>query len=201
VSEHGAPAAAADTWAFESPRCRARLIDARDLALYRALHTDPKIMAHIGEVMSIDAVDALFARVLRLNGERPIRARYWCLSDAESGVAIGIHSLLVSTVDSDSAELGMMLLPEWQGRGFGRDARAAILDRLFFGQWPIRPRMAIVSNAFDNLRARALNSALGFEPVETSTSDKSVLSIDGDRWRAARDPNRDGSGPIATILE
>ena len=65
-------------WCFDTPRLHGRLVDERDRDVYRALYTDPAMMAHIGPALARDAADALHAKVCGWNRETPMRARSWC---------------------------------------------------------------------------------------------------------------------------
>ena len=67
-------------WCFDTPRLHGRLVDERDRDVYRALYTDPAMMAHIGPALARDAADALHAKVCGWNRETPMRARYWRMS-------------------------------------------------------------------------------------------------------------------------
>lgn len=151
-------------WGFETPRVRARLIDARDRALYRALYTDSRMMAHIGPVLDAAAADAVFEKACGYNRESPMRARYWRLADRASDAAIGMQSIVRSGADPGVVELGLMLLPAWQGRRLGVEISDALLQALFGDRWGVGAIAATARHAPGNARVGRLGASLHFEP-------------------------------------
>ena len=117
----------AGDWTFSTRRLRARLVDERDRALYRALYSDPGVMAHVGTTLDPDAVDALFAKVCRANAKTSAMARYWRVDAAGADDPIGQVSMIRDADDPRCADLGVMLLPHWQNRGVGLSALAGLV--------------------------------------------------------------------------
>jgi RimJ/RimL family protein N-acetyltransferase len=151
-------------WRFETPRVRARLIDARDRALYRALYTDPRMMAHIGPVLDATAAEVVFEKTCGYNRESPMRARYWRLADRDSDEAIGMQSIVRSGIEPDVVELGLMLLPAWQGRRLGVEITDALLQGLFGDRWGVDAVAATARHAPGNARVGYLGASLRFAP-------------------------------------
>lgn len=151
-------------WRFETPRVHARLIDARDRALYRALYTDPRIMTHIGPALDTAAADAVFEKACGYNRESPMRARYWRLADRASDEAIGMQSIVRSGTEPGVVELGLMLLPAWQGRRLGVEITDALLEGLFGDRWSVDAMAATARHAPGNARVGRLGASLRFEP-------------------------------------
>lgn len=150
-------------WRFETPRVRARLVDARDRALYRALYADPAVMAHIGPVLDAAAADAVFGKACAYNQESPMRARYWCLMDRASDAAIGMQSILCPAAEPGVVELGLMLLPAWQGRRLGHEITDAVLEALFEARWGVRAVAVTARHAPTNARVGRLGRSLDFD--------------------------------------
>lgn len=173
-------------WAFGMPRLRARLMDERDRDLYRALYTDPAMMTHIGQPLSVAEADAMFAKVLRWNREVPMRARYWRVERREDGDAVGMQSILRAETAPDVVELGLMILPGHQGRRYGHEITAAVLDRLFDPAWALGTATVVARHLPANVRIERLGVALRFE--ETATADGSARGIRLTRaaWEAFR---------------
>lgn len=91
-------------------------MDASDAGLYRALYTDPRVMAEIGPPLTPEAADAAFARVVRHNGLDVPGHRAWTIEDRETDERLGLVAL-VREGDGTTAELGIMLVPAaWTGR-------------------------------------------------------------------------------------
>lgn len=156
--------------AFATARVVGRLIDPEDRALYRALYTAPAVMAHIGPARTPAEADALFAQALAHRQDPAERARYWRIAERSSEVAVGIVALVRSDRTPTEGELGVMLLPEAQGRGLGRSAIAGVIEGVVAGRWR-RPFEALVyRHARANTAAGRIPAALGFACLGDSTS-------------------------------
>lgn len=181
-------AAGADIdWRFETPRIRTRLIDGRDRDLYRNLYTDPSVMAHIGAAMSDAEADVVFEKVLGYNAEWPMRARYWRLSEIASGGPVGLLSNLRAARDPGLIELGIMLLPSWQGQGVGLEVTVKIVDLLMNNDWGLDTEAVIARHASANVRVGRLGAALEFESVERSVPSSAEWRMSKQQWLARHD--------------
>ncbi len=174
-------------WRFETPRIRARLIDSRDRDLYRSLYTDPAVMAHIGSAMSDAEADVVFENVHGYNAEWPMRARYWRLSEIASGDQAGLLSNLRAPRDPGLIELGIMLLPSWQGQRIGLEVTVKIVDLLMNNEWGLDTEAVIACHASANIRVGRLGAALDFEAVERSVPNSAQWRMSKQQWLARRD--------------
>jgi RimJ/RimL family protein N-acetyltransferase len=168
-------------WNFSTPRVRARLVDRSDRELYRALYTDPKVMALIGKPYSVEEADELFEKVLAWNGEWPMRSRYWRTADL-SGKCIGILSMTRQKNDPGKIELGQMILPDRQSKGFGMELAVWLVDLLMNGRWEIGGGDLVANNASDNFRVNRIGERLGFESLG-----KTSLAAQNEVWLLTRD--------------
>jgi RimJ/RimL family protein N-acetyltransferase len=116
--------------AFDTARLAVRPLDGRDEALYCRLYTDPAVMRLIAPPMADAAARRSFGTALRLNGEGAWAQR-WILVDRASGTDIGLLGLIPHPDAPAAVEVGVMLLPGWEGRGVAAEAIAAAADRLF----------------------------------------------------------------------
>lgn len=163
---------------LETPNLHLRpLIDA-DRALYCRLYTDEKVMAHVGSPLSSDAAQRAFARVLRQIAAVPARSRYWIVHVRATGDAVGLMALVPDVDDADSAEVGVLLLPEAQGRGYATEAIAALADRVFANS---RLQRLWTRHASGHAAAVGLMHRLGFV-ADSSEAAASALS----RWQLLR---------------
>lgn len=97
-----------------TPRLRLRLLDLRDVALYRALYTCPRVMANIAAPLAPAEADRAFAAAVRHNGRDRPGHRTWAVQDRADGTPVGIGALARS---GQRAEVGLMLVPAaWDGR-------------------------------------------------------------------------------------
>jgi len=172
-------------WDYAARRVGARLVDARDRALYRALYSDAGVMAHVGAALAPAAVDALFAKVCAANARTPAMARYWRVDDARGGGPIGQVSMLRDAADPRCADLGVMLLPQWQNRGVGLSALAGLVDALLSDRWPLALETLTARHAAANPNAGRLTGALGFV-VASADAAQVLWRLDRRDWPQAR---------------
>ena len=176
---------AAVDWGYAARHVGARLVDDRDRALYRSLYSDAAVMAHVGAALAPEAADALFAKVCAANAATPAMARYWRVDDARGGGPIGQVSMLRDAADPRCADLGVMLLPQWQNRGVGLSALAGLVDALLSDRWPLHLEVLTARHAAANPNAGRLTGALGF--VVASADEAEVLwRLDRRDWPQAR---------------
>jgi RimJ/RimL family protein N-acetyltransferase len=116
--------------AFDTARLTVRPLDGRDGALYCRLYTDPDVMRLIGPPMAADAAARSFVTALRLNGQGAWPQR-WALVDLASSADIGLLGLVPHPDAPAAVEVGVMLLPAWQGRGIASEVIAAAAEGLF----------------------------------------------------------------------
>lgn len=165
------PEAAID-WVFAGPRVHGRPVDARDHALYRALYTSPEVMAHIGPVMTAEQADRELARAISHNERLLARicARYWSLSDIAGAVSIGIGALVRENGNPSVMEVGIMLLPEYQRAGLGKEIFGQLVACAVSVPWPQPVLGLFARHARDNAHAGRLPESCGFIPITSAGS-------------------------------
>jgi len=152
-----------------------------DRRLYEGLLYDPVVMADLGGPLPPGDVEIKLQRdvVTTANDETWISV---IVSD--DGEAMG--SVCIWSVEGDGSggrpysEIGWMVLPEFQGRGIGRWAVGAILDRARAdGRWGVIHAHPGVSNAPSNGICRSL----GFTMVETVDVDYVGRKLTCNHWQ------------------
>ena len=113
---------------LETERLKLRPMGERDEDLYCRIYTDPGLMRHVGRALTREAALTAFANVCRLNRETEFRYRCWVVSHRESGENAGILGVVGNR---EQAEMGGMILPEWQGRGVSGETFPAGADFAF----------------------------------------------------------------------
>lgn len=103
------------------------LVDADAFDLYRTLYACPDTMRHIGPVWSSGQIQESFSRVLASNRDGGAAYRCWVIH-AQDRERIGIAALVRRDA---TAELGIMLLPSWQGRGVAVSVLPALIASAF----------------------------------------------------------------------
>jgi RimJ/RimL family protein N-acetyltransferase len=151
------------TEALPAPAVTLVPLQPADRGLYVRLYSDPEVMRHIGSPRSLAAIEADFDAALTL----PVRA----LGNGRQrrvvrGPADGIGLLAVDDV-GDRLELGLMLLPAWQGRGIGRHAFELALMAL---RTHAADRVVQVQYRPDNRAMAALARTFAFGPPESNAA-------------------------------
>jgi RimJ/RimL family protein N-acetyltransferase len=130
-----------------------------DLGLYERMRCDPVMMAELGGPLPIDGVpDKLRRDVAAVE-----RDEYWVsIVGSDEGEPMG--SVVLWSHDDHGeleSEIGWMVLPEFQGRGVGKRATAALLLRARAdGRWGDIHAYPGVSNAASNGICRSLGFTL-----------------------------------------
>jgi RimJ/RimL family protein N-acetyltransferase len=156
-------AAAAIDWRYQTARIRARLIEAHDRGMYLDLYTSPDVMAQIGPAMSVGAATAMFEQALRQSHDAAALARHWQIADRQSGEGLGIVALVRRKRVPAHGEIGTMLLPQAQGRGFGLDALNGLVDAVIARRCGPRIDRLIIRHTAGNLTVERIAIGLGFQ--------------------------------------
>lgn len=112
---------------IETARLHLRKIEARDWPLFLALNQNPEIMRYVAPNLSEDNIKQLFdARIQPWNKQ----SEHWlCLIAAEKDTdqIIGTAGLSRCAEIDGVAEVGYMLKPEFQGRGYATECLDALI--------------------------------------------------------------------------
>lgn len=170
--------------AFDTPRLHLRPLDERDEALYCALYTSPELMRHIAAPMTLEAAQRSFR--VACKQQSPEKQRWIIHARTAQGVSAEVAGLLGLFFDGDSAEIGVMLWPQWQGRGHAAEVILAMAGRAFAmddvgSLW--------TRHASDNARATGLMYKLGFRPDSVLADQPAQM-----RWRLHREDWRTRPG-------
>lgn len=144
-----------------TPRLRLRALTMRDLTLFRALYCNAETMRHIGKPLS-RSLAAASLRATVAATRKPGGLRFYVIVERQSRRGIGMCSLRPAAWSKRSVEMGIMLVHGARGRGYAREAFAALVNDAFF-QLPIDTVWVQHSRA--NAEAARLNDALGFRPT------------------------------------
>jgi RimJ/RimL family protein N-acetyltransferase len=143
--------------AFDTLRLHLRPLHEGDEALYCALYTDPGLMRNIAPPLSDEAAQRSFRAACRQQLPHP---RRWIISEKDGSHEIGLLGLVP---DEDTAEIGVMLMPGWEGRGFATESMAGMVDRVF--SMRAFPRLCARQAIADNPPVNRLMLKLGFQPL------------------------------------
>ena len=87
-------------------------------------------MRKIGPVLTQFQAETSFDKTLRNNAVANWRKRVWTIQN-ESGKQIGVLMLKRNAASSADAEIGIMLLPEANGKGLAKVALGGLVDYAF----------------------------------------------------------------------
>jgi RimJ/RimL family protein N-acetyltransferase len=156
-----------------------------DRWLYERLRCDPVMMADLGGPLPKESVPDK----LRRDVEAVERDEYWIsVIESDDGEAMGTVVLWEHDDRGEAiSEIGWMVLPEFQGRGLGRSATAALLQRARDdGRWGAIHAYPGVTNAPSNGICRSL----GFTLLGAAEIEFEDRAITANHWRldGARPP-------------
>ncbi len=118
---------------FETARLLMRPLQPEDEAFYCACYTDPVLMQHIGEPLSDEAALRSFAAALKITTTTPARRYTWVMQEKKSNACVGLLALIADKNKpvSGNAELGNIMLTEFQNQGFTVEALSQLVDIVF----------------------------------------------------------------------
>lgn len=116
---------------FESERLLFSLLSEGDWPLFESLHKSPSVVAFISDPFTDEQIKTRFND--RLAGWDKSTPQWLCLtiSDKSTGLQIGLTGFYCSWEPNKEAELGFMLSPEYQGKGYGYESTVAVLNYAF----------------------------------------------------------------------
>lgn len=141
---------------IDTPRLRLRMMVEGDEALYCRLYSDAEVMRHIAVPLAWEAARRSFRTATRQAAERPLRRPWWVVHEHAAKSDIGVVGLVI---EDDTAELGIVLLVDGQGRGLGAEALAALADSTIGAGLA---RRLLVRHAPTNTAMSAIAGKLGF---------------------------------------
>jgi len=118
---------------FETARLLMKPLGPEDRDLYCICYTDPALMKLIAAPLKMDAALRSFETALRINSSLPVRRRDWIMVEKSSGSHVGLLSLVGCKTKpmSINADLGAIILDEFQNRGYSREGTGALVDAAF----------------------------------------------------------------------
>lgn len=128
-------------------------------AIFR-LRADPEVAVYLNRKLQteVEEAEAFIAKLT--GGFDEGKWYYWLVKSKEEGTFLGTICLWNFSEDRFSAEVGYELLPEHQGKGYAREALAAILEYGFISLGLTRID-GIVEEG--NERSKALLDRFGFK--------------------------------------
>ncbi len=167
-----------------------------DRVPFHAINTDPRVMKFLGPLMTLEDIDALIARLRKMQAEHG--HCFWAAERKEDGRLIGWCGLIRGGKDTpieNRVEVGWRLAFDMWGQGYAREAATAAIDWAF-AHLPDDDVWAITVN--DNDKSWGLmerlgmvrHAELGFQhpnvPEGSPLKAHITYSIDRASWAARR---------------
>jgi RimJ/RimL family protein N-acetyltransferase len=149
------------TGALDTPRLQLRPLEPGDEALYVRLYSDPVSMARIAEPQTPEAAARGFRAALAAQAQVPPQRLFWVMHERVLHQDVGLLGLDLD--EPGGGEVGALIPPEHQGRGYATEAIAALADHAFgtLGLQRLHTR-----HAAGHGLAHGLMQGLGFLPGE-----------------------------------
>jgi len=159
-----------------------RLLDPTDQGLYQQLYGDAATMRHVGPPLDDEQVRRSFLAACRLNLDATPTARFWVIEDGRTGFAFGLIGLHWD--GPASAELGVVLPPEHQGKGLATGAIRCLLEPAFDG---LGIKRLHTRHEAGHQLAGGLMASVGFVALPArSGADGQCWELTAGQWRASR---------------
>lgn len=144
---------------IESGRIRLRGWGERDLTPFHAMSRDPRVMATLGPLMTLEQCSATIDRLKGLQAAHG--CTFWAMERITDGTFLGwcgVKPGPAGTPIADQMEIGWRLAHEHWGHGYAREAAQATLDWVWAET--DAPLVAAITSV-DNSRSWGLMERLG----------------------------------------
>lgn len=174
---------------YETERLLMRPLRPDDEAFYCACYTNATLMKHIGEPLCTEAAIRGFKTELKIASEIQQRRYLWVLQDKSSGLATGLLGMFRDRTKNDvtplHAEIGHIMLTEYQNRGFTKEAFNKLMDIVFS---ETRLTAIVISHNRENKAVSHAARKLGFLRDMTFPADDTRLRciFSRSRWQEVR---------------
>ncbi len=168
---------------LHTPSLLLRPMAEADVAIYTRMYTDAGVMRLVAAPLSQEAARRAFNLAIFQTRAVPPRAHYWICSARVHDEDVGLLALLHDRDNAGLAEVGILLLPEAQGRGYATEAIAALADHAFSD---LALQRLWTRHARDNRAVTGLMEALGFHS-DAGASEGEL------RWSLRREDERTGA--------
>ena len=158
-------------------RALIRPLTGDDEALFCRLFSDRQTMQFISSTVTVPNSARDFAAALRAANRHPPRELFFAITERLTDQTIGICSIQRIDLANKRAEIGVILQPASQGRGFGKEIILA-LTKSALRTLPINEIWAQYDAR--NEAAAALFASSGFHPARADPEEEPQLT--GARW-------------------
>jgi RimJ/RimL family protein N-acetyltransferase len=140
-------------------------------ALYCRLYTDPEVMRYVGACLDRAKAEHCFALALGASASPSPGNLIWSMDVRGDRVSAGLVGL---RIQGEEAEVGALILPEFQASGLATEAIAAMADHAFA---ILGLRRLLTRHRPEHTAAAALMRRLGFSALPDEAANPM-----GQRW-------------------
>lgn len=152
----------ADFLAGTTPRLRLRRLNSGDARLFVSLYTHQETMRHIAPALTPTAAARAFERRLANQGGNRLGQQLFVMEHRASCTPLGLCGTGQHDAKASQLEVGIMLLLEACAQGYGREAFAVMLERIFLGT---AVQEIIARHACHAVASARLCRRQGFQPI------------------------------------
>lgn len=169
---------------IQSERLSMRSLTSADEAFYCSLYEDAQVMRHVGAPLAHQEALEGFRQCLDGMSKAAFERRIVVLLDRASQQPIGISSIRLLRGARGHAEVGTLLKPDIQDKGFALECSTALITQAF-----TRPQVAtlVAHSSEGNTAVERLLTELGFTRGHTRAARddqpaRTSWTIDRDTW-------------------
>lgn len=146
---------------FETARLLMRPLHPDDEDFYCRCYTDKVLMEHIGEPLTPEAALRSFTAALKKASTVQGRSYTWAMQEKASGTAVGLLAMFCDQAKPEpvNAELGTIMLAEFQNKGFTAEALRKLAD-FAFNMTPLQA--LLVKHKSQNTAVTGVMAKLGY---------------------------------------
>lgn len=147
---------------FETARLLMRPVCVDDEDFYCRCYTDPLLMEHIGEPLTREAALRSFTAALKKATGISDRRYTWVMQEKGVGAAVGLLAMFCDEAKPDPvyAELGTIMLSEFQNKGFTVEALRKLAD-VAFNMTPLQA--LLIKHKSQNNAVKGVTAKLGYQ--------------------------------------
>ncbi len=102
-----------------------------DFPLFKKIYTNAELMCYIGNPLSIEKVQRLFAQALKQRDKEKPKYIYYVISMKKSGKTVGLIGLLWNQKLTTTIEIGIIIQKSYQNQGVAKIAMKMLIHKVF----------------------------------------------------------------------
>ncbi|KZN43844.1 GNAT family N-acetyltransferase [Pseudoalteromonas luteoviolacea] len=117
--------------AISTPRLKLRLLNSNDWLFFKNLNQNQQIMQYVADIEDEQTLFSLFESRVTTRKKGQEGWLSFVIEMADTNELVGLHGIKPVTQNECQAEIGFMLHPDFQGKGFALEATQAVINFAF----------------------------------------------------------------------